>query len=110
MLFSCENEDIGRYLYLHQCAFNRANYDEESIIVKYRCKVKEDETRNVINWNEHFGKLKETRSEEQGSNEIDNLLKVTSATKRQPLKMCHLRHRLRIFLFHRKIMFHSQDI
>ena len=25
-------------------------------------------------------------------------------------KMCHLKHRLRIFLFHRKIMFHSQDI
>ena len=24
--------------------------------------------------------------------------------------MCYLRHKLRIFLFHRKIMFHSQDI
>ena len=24
--------------------------------------------------------------------------------------MCHLRHRLRIFLFHRKVKFHSQDI
>ena len=37
-------------------------------------------------------------------------LKVTSATKQQLLKMSHLKHRLRIFLFHRKIMFHSQDI
>ena len=37
-------------------------------------------------------------------------LKVTSATKWLLLKMCHLRHRLRIFLFHRKVMFRSQDI
>ena len=37
-------------------------------------------------------------------------LKVTSATKQQLLKMSHLKHRLRIFLFHRKIMFHFQDI
>ena len=37
-------------------------------------------------------------------------LKVTSATKRSLLKMCHLRHKLRIFLFRRKIMFRSQDI
>ena len=37
-------------------------------------------------------------------------LKVTSATK-QFLKICHLRHRLRIFfLFCRKVMFHSEDI
>ena len=41
---------------------------------------------------------------------IFGLLKVTSATKRKLLKMCHLKHRLRIFLFHRKIMFPSQDI
>ena len=34
---------------------------------------------------------------------------VTSTTKRQ-LKLCHLRHRLRIFLFCRKVMFGSQDI
>ena len=38
------------------------------------------------------------------------LLKVTSAKKRQLLKMCHLRHRLRTFLFHKKIMFRFQDI
>ena len=38
---------------------NLSNNDEESIIAKYRCKVKEDETRNVNNWNEHFDKLKE---------------------------------------------------
>ena len=37
-------------------------------------------------------------------------LKITSATKWQLLKMCHLRHRLRIFLFCTKIMFRSQDI
>ena len=38
---------------------NLSDNDEESIIAKYRCKVKEDETRNVNNWNEHFSKLKE---------------------------------------------------
>ena len=37
-------------------------------------------------------------------------LKVTSATKRSLLKMCHLKHRLRIFLFRRKIMCRSQNI
>ena len=37
-------------------------------------------------------------------------LKVTSATKQYFLKICHLKHRLRIFLFRRKIMFRSQDI
>ena len=37
-------------------------------------------------------------------------LKVTSATKRELLEMCHLRHKLRIFLFRRKIMFRFQDI
>ena len=42
------------------------------MIAKYRCKVKEGKTRNVNNWNEHFDKLKETHSEEQDSNEIDN--------------------------------------
>ena len=37
-------------------------------------------------------------------------LKVISATEQQLLKMCHVRHRLRIFLFRRKILFRSQDI
>ena len=37
-------------------------------------------------------------------------LKFTSATKRELLKICRLKHRLRIFLFHGKIMFRSQDI
>ena len=37
-------------------------------------------------------------------------LKVTSITKRSLFKMCHLKHRLRIFLYCRKIMFHSEDI
>ena len=39
-----------------------------------------------------------------------SLLKVTFATKRYFLKMCYLRHRLRIFSFRRKVMFRSQDI
>ena len=43
-------------------------------------------------------------------NAINSDLKVTSATKRQLLKMCHLRHILITFLFRRKIMFRSQDI
>ena len=38
------------------------------------------------------------------------VLKVTSATKGWLLKMCHLRHRLRIFLFNRKVMFRSRYI
>ena len=37
-------------------------------------------------------------------------LKITSTTKWQLLKICYLRQRLRIFLFRRKAMFHSQDI
>ena len=36
--------------------------------------------------------------------------KVTSAKKRWLLKMCHLSHKLRIFLFRRKNMFRFQDI
>ena len=55
------------------------------MIAKYRSKVKENETRNVNNWNKHFDKLKETHSEEKGSNEIDNLLKNT---ERPPNKNC----------------------
>ena len=31
-------------------------------------------------------------------------------TKTITFQMCHLRHRLIIFLFYRKVMFHSQDI
>ena len=37
-------------------------------------------------------------------------IKFTSATKQQLLKMCYLRHSLRISLFHRKVMFYSQYI
>ena len=43
-------------------------------------------------------------------NEEQELLKVTSATKRLILKMRHLSHSLRIFLFDEKIMFRSRDI
>ena len=37
-------------------------------------------------------------------------LKVTSAIKQQLLEMCHLKHGLRIFLFHRKTVFRSEHI
>ena len=47
------------------------------MIAKYRSKVKEDKTRNVNNWKKHLDKLKETHSEEQDSNQIDNLSKYT---------------------------------
>ena len=49
------------------------NDDEESVIAKYRSKVKEDKTINVNNWDKRFDKLNRTRSEEQDSSEIDNL-------------------------------------
>ena len=45
------------------------------MIAKYRSKAKEDKTRNVNNWTKHLDKLKETHSEEQDSNQIDNLSK-----------------------------------
>ena len=52
------------------------------------------------------------RDEPNSGTDVNNIahsiLKVTFPTKL--LKMCHLKHTLRIFLFHRKIMFHSQDI
>ena len=41
---------------------------------------------------------------------VQSFLKVTSATKQPLLELCHLKQRLRIFLFRRKIMFRSQDI
>ena len=34
------------------------NNDKEPMIAKHRSKVKEDETRNVDNWNKHFDELK----------------------------------------------------
>ena len=37
-------------------------------------------------------------------------LKVTTATKRYLVKLCHQGHRLTVFLFRRKVMFRSQDI
>ena len=49
-----------------------SNNNKESMIAKYRSKTKEDETRNVNNWTNHFDKLKGTYSEEQNSNETDN--------------------------------------
>ena len=39
------------------------------------------------------------------SNVTNNTLKVTSATKQQLLKTCHLSHRLRIFYFVEKLCF-----
>ena len=55
--------------------------DKVSMIAKYRSKVKEDEIRNVNNLNKSFNKLKETYSEEQDSNETDNLLKYVEKPK-----------------------------
>ena len=37
-------------------------------------------------------------------------LKITFNTKQQFLKICYLRHTLRMFLFSEKVMFRSQDI
>ena len=59
------------------------------MIAKYRCKVKEGKTRNVNNWNEHFDKLKETHSEEQDSNEIDNLLKYAEKNTTNENRQIH---------------------
>ena len=44
------------------------------------------------------------------SNNKNYSLKVTSSTKEQLLKMYHLRHRLRFFVFRRKVILRSQDI
>ena len=54
--------------------FNLPNNDEESMIAKYRCQVKENEATNVNNWYWHFNKFKEILLEEHDSHEIDNLL------------------------------------
>ena len=62
------------------------------MITKYRSKVKEDETRNVNNWNKHFDKLKETHSEEQDWNEIDNLLKYAEPKKKQLSQLYQMYH------------------
>ena len=62
------------------------------MITKYRSKVKEDETRNVNNWNKHFDKLKETHSEEQDWNEIDNLLKYPEPKKKQLSQLYQMHH------------------
>ena len=37
-------------------------------------------------------------------------VKVNSTTKQQLLNKWHLRHKLRIFSLHKKVIFHSQDI
>ena len=37
-------------------------------------------------------------------------VKVTSTTKQQLLNKWHLRHKLRIFSLHKKVIFHFQDI
>ena len=65
------------------------NNNKESITTKYS-KIKEEETRNVNNWNKHFNKLKETHSEEQDSNETDNLLKY--AEKQPTNENCQIHH------------------
>ena len=69
------------------------NNDKESMIAKYRSKVKEDETRNINNWNKDFDKLKKPHLEEQDSNEIDNFLKYAekpTITQPQSTKILNL--------------------
>ena len=66
------------------------NDDEESVIAKYRSKVKEDKTINVNNWDKRFDKLKGTHSEEQDSSEIDNLKKY--AEKSTTNENCQIHH------------------
>ena len=70
-----ELNDYDKHIQQFVETLSLPNNDNESMIAKYRSKIKEDETRNVNNWNKHFDKLKETHSEEQNSNETDNLLK-----------------------------------
>ena len=41
------------------------NNDKESMITKYRSKIKEAKSRNVNNGNKHFDKSKQMHSEEQ---------------------------------------------
>ena len=70
----------------------------------------------VVGTNKNIEHISQFRTNEQLADSLTKKgasaiqLKITSATKWQLLKMCHLRQKLRIFLFHRKIMFHSQDI
>ena len=69
------------------------NNDKESMIAKYRSKVKEDETRNINNWNKDFDKLKKSHLEELDSNEIDNFLKYAekpTITQPQSTKILNL--------------------
>ena len=37
---------------------NFPNYDEKAMVGKYRCKIKEAQTKNVSNWTEHFDQFK----------------------------------------------------
>ena len=50
------------------------------------------------------------RLEILGKSKKSELFKGHLRYKMITSQMCHLKHRLRIFLFHRKIMFLSQDI
>ena len=61
----------------------------------------------ALTW--HFAKQLSGLNSFSLSNNKNYSLKVTFATK-QLLEMYHLRHRLRIFLFRRKVIFRSQDI
>ena len=69
--------------------FNLPNNDQESMIAKYRCQVKENEATNVNNWYWHFIKFKETRLEKHDSHEIDNLLKYAVNTTAHENRQIH---------------------
>ena len=56
-------------------SLNFNNEQQQSLQVKDKDKLKEDEKRNTANWKDHFDKLKATYEKEQESNDIDNLLK-----------------------------------
>ena len=49
-------------------------------------------------------------TDELGKQLLKNCWKVTSAIKRELLKICYMRHRLRLFLSHGKVNFCSSDI
>ena len=65
------------------------NSNKESMVAKYKRKVKEDETRNANNQNKRFDKLKEMHWEEQNSNEIDNLLKYAKKSPTNKNRQIH---------------------
>ena len=63
--------------------------------IQMKTEVQRNEKKLPVHWKSKIPRLKR--------NAINADLKVTSATKRQLLKMCHLRHILRTFYFVEKL-------